>query len=55
LRLTAKPLTRGRRTQIWEAVVHDDVDRALATGRVRLLCVEQGTEVAGKRIEPIMI
>jgi uncharacterized protein (TIGR00369 family) len=50
LRVTAKPLTRGRRTQVWEAVVHDDAGKTLATGRVRLLCVEQGTEIAGKGV-----
>jgi uncharacterized protein (TIGR00369 family) len=50
LRVTAKPVTRGRRTQVWEAVVHDEAGKTLATGRVRLLCIEQGTEIAGKGV-----
>jgi uncharacterized protein (TIGR00369 family) len=39
LRATARPITRGRTTQVWEAEVRDGEDRVLATGRVRLLCV----------------
>lgn len=39
LRATARPITRGRTTQVWEAEVRDENDRILATGRVRLLCV----------------
>jgi uncharacterized protein (TIGR00369 family) len=39
LRATARPITRGRTTQVWEADVRDDKDRVIATGRVRLLCV----------------
>ena len=48
LRVTARPLTRGRRTQAWEAQVTDETGRLLASGRVRLLCLEPGAEVAGK-------
>ena len=39
LRATALPITRGRTTQVWEAVVRDEQQRVIATGRVRLLCV----------------
>ncbi len=48
-RLTARamPLTRGRRTQVWEAHVTDATGRLVATGRVRLLCLEPGSELAG--------
>jgi uncharacterized protein (TIGR00369 family) len=45
---TAKPVVRGRRTQVWEAEVRDDEDRLVATGRVRLLCLEKD-EAAGPR------
>lgn len=38
LRAVSTPVTRGRRTQVWEARVLDDEDRLVATGRVRLLC-----------------
>ena len=48
LRVTAKPVTRGRRTQVWEAVVTNEDGRTCATGRVRLLCLEPGSDLAGK-------
>ena len=51
LRATAKPITRGRRSQVWEATVADEKGRALATGRVRLIVLEQNAEVAGERVE----
>ena len=47
LRVTARPVTRGRRTQVWEADVRDESGRVLATGRVRLLCLEAGSDLAG--------
>ena len=40
VRVVATPITRGRTTQVWEANVRDADDRILATGRVRLLCVD---------------
>ena len=49
LRVTARPLTRGRRTQAWEATVTDGSGKVLATGRVRLLCLEPDTDLAGKK------
>jgi 1,4-dihydroxy-2-naphthoyl-CoA hydrolase len=49
LRATARPLTRGRRTQVWEASVTDDAGRVAATGRVRLLCLEPDSELAGEK------
>jgi 1,4-dihydroxy-2-naphthoyl-CoA hydrolase len=48
LRVTAKPVTRGRRTQVWEAIVTNEAGKTCATGRVRLLCLEGGTDLAGK-------
>jgi uncharacterized protein (TIGR00369 family) len=47
LRGTARPLTRGRRSQVWEANVHDADGRLVATGRVRVLCLDAGADVAG--------
>jgi len=41
LTATATPITRGRTTQVWEATVRDEAQRTIATGRVRLLCVER--------------
>lgn len=50
LTVTAKPVTRGRRTHVWDATVTDPTGRALASGRVRLLCLEQGARVAGETV-----
>ena len=50
LRVTAKPLTRGRRTHVWEAIVRDDGGRIVATGRVRLLSLEPEAALAGKKV-----
>jgi 1,4-dihydroxy-2-naphthoyl-CoA hydrolase len=50
LRATARPLTRGRRTQVWEADVRDAAGRIVATGRVRLLCLEPGSDLAGAAV-----
>src|ERR1700691_3711093 len=49
LRVTAHPLTRGRRTQVWEATVVDESARPLAKGRVRLICLEPEAELAGRK------
>ena len=51
VRVTATPLTRGRRSQVWEATARDDEGRIISTGRVRLICFDPGSEVAGKKVE----
>ena len=51
LRVTARPLTRGRRTQVWEGTVTDEARRVVATGRVRLICLEAGSAVAGETVQ----
>jgi 1,4-dihydroxy-2-naphthoyl-CoA hydrolase len=51
LHAISTPITRGRRTQIWEARVLDDQERIVAAGRVRLLCLEQKQELAGERVQ----
>ncbi len=50
LRATAKAITRGRRTQLWEGTITDATGRTVATGRVRLLCLEGGARVAGETV-----
>ena len=50
LRITARPLARGRRSQVWEATVADETGRAVASGRVRLMCLEPGSELAGAKV-----
>jgi 1,4-dihydroxy-2-naphthoyl-CoA hydrolase len=42
LRGVARPVTRGRTTQVWEASVLDPDGKLVAQGRVRLLCVDEG-------------
>ena len=46
----AVPLTRGRRTHVWEATSRDAGGRVIATGRVRLLCLEPGSDLAGETV-----
>jgi uncharacterized protein (TIGR00369 family) len=41
LHAAARPLTRGRTTQLWEAWIWDEQERLVAQGRVRLLCLDQ--------------
>jgi 1,4-dihydroxy-2-naphthoyl-CoA hydrolase len=48
--VVARPVTRGRRTQVWEGVVTNESGKTCATGRVRLLCLEPGSELAGTRV-----
>jgi uncharacterized protein (TIGR00369 family) len=52
VRVVATPVTRGRRTQVWEATARDEQGRVVATGRVRLLCLDPGTELAGEKVAP---
>lgn len=51
LRATARPLVRGRRTQVWEATVADSAGRTVASGRVRFLALEPGATLAGENVE----
>jgi 1,4-dihydroxy-2-naphthoyl-CoA hydrolase len=51
LEVIAKPLTRGKRTQLWQADVFNQEGTLVATGRVRLLNLEEGTEVAGQEVK----
>ncbi|HXW14328.1 MAG TPA: PaaI family thioesterase, partial [Terriglobia bacterium] len=50
LQATARPLMRGRRTQVWEASVTDDAGRTVATGRVRFIALEAGAALAGETV-----
>lgn len=47
LRCVATPQHKGRRSQVWVAEVFSDANRLLATGRVRLIVLESGSEAAG--------
>ena len=50
LHAVSTPITRGRRTQVWEARVLDDEEKIVASGRVRLLCIERDQELAGEQV-----
>ncbi len=41
LHAVARPVTRGRTTQVWEAWIRDEEERLVAEGRVRLLCIDE--------------
>ena len=41
----ARPVTRGRTSQVWEAWIRDDQERLVAQGKVRLLCIDEGREI----------
>lgn len=51
LRATARPLMRGRSTQVWSATVTDGSGRLVAEGKVRLLALEQGRPLAGEGVK----
>ena len=50
LRAVATPITRGRKTQVWEATVEDGGGRVVAAGRVRLLCLDKEETLAGEQV-----
>lgn len=41
LRGLARPVTRGRSSQVWEVWIRDEKEQLVAQGRVRLLCVDE--------------
>ena len=47
LRVRGVPLAQGRKTQLWEARVEDAEGRLVASGRVRLLCLDPGAPLGG--------
>lgn len=51
VRVTATPLTRGRRSQVWEATARNEAGQIVSTGRVRLLCLDAGSDLAGEKVE----
>jgi uncharacterized protein (TIGR00369 family) len=42
LHAAARPVTRGRTTQVWEGWIRNDEGELVAQGQVRLLCVDEG-------------
>ena len=41
LHASARPVTRGRMSQLWEVWIRDEKEQLVAQGRVRLLCVDE--------------
>src|SRR3981081_647592 len=54
LRAVSTPVTRGNRTQVWEARGIDEEDRTVATGRVRLLCLDSDQSLAGEQVKGVL-
>jgi uncharacterized protein (TIGR00369 family) len=50
LTVTARPVAKGRRSQVWEGEVRDDKGRLAATGRVRLMILEGDEALAGEKV-----
>jgi uncharacterized protein (TIGR00369 family) len=48
--VTAHPLTRGRRSQLWQADVRTADGTLVASGRVRLLALDTGAPLAGEPV-----
>lgn len=46
----ARPIHRGHQTQVWEVEVRGDDGKVAATGRVRMLCLEPGAQIAGQTV-----
>lgn len=44
------PLHRGSRTQVWVVDIRDEEGREVASGRVRMLCLDRGASVAGETV-----
>jgi uncharacterized protein (TIGR00369 family) len=41
LRARARPLHAGRQAQLWECAIVDEGERLIATGRLRVFCVDE--------------
>ena len=50
LRGRGVPLARGQRTQVWEVQIHDERERLVASGRVRLVNRPPGAHAAGEAV-----
>jgi len=51
LRCVARPITRGRTTQVWQGEVRDESGQLVATGQLRLLCLDRDTDLAGAKVD----
>ena len=51
LRAVGRPLSIGGRTQLWEANIVNQEGVLVATGRVRLVALDVGSQLAGQKLE----
>lgn len=49
----AVPITRGRRSQLWEVTLRNEEGAVVATGRVRLLVLEPDASVGGTELSTV--
>lgn len=47
---TGTPVHRGRTTQLWQVEVRDEQGALVATGRLRALCLDPGSSLAGETV-----
>lgn len=47
---TARALVRGRRSHVWEVTIQDETQKAVATGRVRMMILDPDTKLAGQSV-----
>jgi uncharacterized protein (TIGR00369 family) len=52
LHVLAEPLSAGRRTQVWSVRITNDEEQLVATGQLRVLCIEPGTLPGGSGGRP---
>lgn len=50
LRGVARPLVRGRKSHVWEVTITDASEKAVASGRVRMLLLDADTRLAGEEV-----
>jgi len=48
LRAVGKPVHSGAKSRVWHVDVLDDKDRVVATGRVRLIVIAEGSNLGGQ-------
>jgi uncharacterized protein (TIGR00369 family) len=49
LTATARPLVKGRRTQVWEATMTTSDGKVVARGTVRLMCIDPADVAAARK------
>ena len=47
----ARPVHRGQRTQAWEVEIRDDAGELVAIGRVRMMVLDEGAALAGRKVQ----